>query len=84
MARDVPLKLGTAGLREALARGVEVTYRGHSLRGDLFVCRAEGEEAGTSYYALGKRFRCNSDRKADYLAEEIMRAQLAPPTTPPR
>jgi hypothetical protein len=69
-------KHGTKALNEAVAKGRAVAFRGHHLRGDQFVCRAEWEEDGVSHYAFGKRFRSDSDRKADYLAEEIMRAQL--------
>jgi len=69
-------KLGTKALADAFKKGIPIIFRAESVRGDLFICRAEWKEAGIAHYALGKRFRTISDQKADFLADEIMRAEL--------
>jgi hypothetical protein len=65
-------KRGTKSLTEAYKKGISITFRGEPIKGDLFICRAEWKEGDHEYIAHGKRFRCLSDRKADYRAEEIM------------
>ena len=69
-------KLGTQAVAEAFKKGIPIVFRAESVREDLFVCRAEWAEEGVAHYALGKRFRTTSDRKADFLADEIMRVDL--------
>lgn len=63
-------------LTEAFKKGLSIAFRGESLHEDWFACRAEWEEEGASFYAIGKRFQCDSDRKADFIAEQIMLPEL--------
>jgi hypothetical protein len=69
-------KRGTKSLTDAYKKGVTIKFRAEPISGDLFCCIAEWEEGDGSYFACGKRFRCFSDRKADYLAEQMMTNQL--------
>lgn len=70
------IKAGTKLLTEAFQKESAITFRGEHLYEDQFICRAEWSEAGAAFYAHGKKFQCLSDRKADFIAEQIMLAQL--------
>ena len=70
-------KLGSKSLTDAFKKGLPIQFRGESVGADVFICRAEWNEGGEDYYARGERFRCDSERKAYYVAEQIMLAHLA-------
>lgn len=62
---------------EAAQKGHVLSFRAQHQRQDWFVCIAEWQEIAGVRSERALRFRCDSDRKADWMAEQLMREQIA-------